>query len=603
MSEINLKRLLNRKEVALTIREFIDETSIAITDNLGNLILGNIRDPEADRFPIETSEEVLVGWIIGNREARTFVPIITYIINQEIEKKNLAQEVLGKYQEINLFYRLSEKIASVLELEVVVDLVIEEARKLIKTSSGSIMLFNQSLGILEVISSFGLDSCSIPVMPGRGIAGHVFSNGVAEIINDVLSDNRFIPTKNSISSIICAPLKTRDKVIGIIIFSNEKPVTYTGADLKLFSALAGQAAQAIENAILYAEKEGYARTLEQKVEDRTAELVATQKGLIQSEKLAALGQLVAGVAHEINTPLGAIRASISNISGDVQTTVSQLPQLLQRLSPKEQIDLFHLVETATQNKEILSSREERQFRKIIAKELEGLKISDIQEDIEILADTFVQMGITANIAPFVSLLQNPDRSKIMELAISLCSLIIDSNNITIAVERASKIVFALKTYARYDTSEHKVPAKIADSLDVILTLYSNLLKKGVEVTRQYQDIPDILCYPDELNQVWTNLIYNALQSMTYQGTLELEVGKQPEPMSDQIFVKITDSGKGIPPEIQERIFDPFFTTKPSGEGSGLGLSIAKKIIDKHHGAIAVESIPGRTTFTVTLPIL
>lgn len=594
---MNLKKLLTRKEVAFIICELTDKASLAITDTLGNLILGEIQDSEAEEFPIKVAEEVLVGWIIGDKQVEAFIPMITYIINQEIEKKTLAQEVLSKYQEINLFYRLSKKIASVLELEVVIKLVIEEARKLIKTSNGSIMLFNQTIGMLEVISTFGAEACSIPVMPDRGIAGYIFSSGIAEIVNDVLSDDRFIPTNNPISSLICAPLKTRDKVIGIIIFSNESSVTYTASDLKLFSALAGQAAKAIENALLYAEKEEYARTLEQKVKDRTAELVATQEELIQSEKLAALGQLVAGVAHEINTPLGAVRASISNINSDVQVIVSQLPQLLQQLSIEEQADFFLLIKTATQNRGIISSREERQFRRAIVKELGGLNLDNINDEIDFIADTFVQMGVIGNVTPFIPILQHNNRSKIMELATSLCNLISDSQNITIAVERASKIVFALKTYARYDSSEQKVPTKITESLDIILTLYSNLLKKGVEVVRKYNHNSEILCYPDELNQVWTNLIYNALQSMTYHGKLEIEV----EAKFKQVFVKITDSGTGIPPEIQAKIFDPFFTTKPSGEGSGLGLSIAKKIIDKHHGTIAVASIPGRTTFTVTLP--
>lgn len=597
MSEINLKKLLTRKEVALTIRELTNKTPLAITDARGNLILGEIPDPKIEGFPIKIAEDVLIGWIIGDQRVESFIPTITYILNQEIEKKTLAQEILSKYQEINLFYRLSEKIASVLELELVIKLVIEEARKLIKTSNGALMLFNQNIGMLEVASSFGFDACSMPVLPGRGIAGYIFSSGIAEIVNDVLSDDRFIPTNNPISSLICAPLKTRDKVIGIIVFSNDAPITYTASDLKLFSALAGQAAKAIENALLYTEKEEYARTLEQKVRDRTAELVATQEELIQSEKLAALGQLVAGVAHEINTPLGAVRASISNINSDAQTIVTQLPQLLQQLSLEEQAEFFLLIKTATQNRGVLSSREERQFRRAIIQELAGFNLDNINEKIDFIADNFVQMGIRGNITPFVGILQHHDRSKIMELATSLCNLLTDSQNITIAVERASKIVFALKTYARYDSSEEKVPAKITDSLDIILTLYSNLLKKGVEVVRKYNANPEILCYPDELNQVWTNLIYNSLQSMTYHGKLEIEVGERLK----QVVVKITDSGIGIPPEVQAKIFDPFFTTKPSGEGSGLGLSIAKKIIDKHYGTITVASIPGKTTFTVILP--
>jgi len=107
-----------------------------------------------------------------------------------------------------------------------------------------------------------------------------------------------------------------------------------------------------------------------------------------------------------------------------------------------------------------------------------------------------------------------------------------------------------------------------------------------------------LCYPDELNQVWANLVHNALQGMNNKGTLTINANRQ----DTRLLVSITDSGKGIPLEIQSKIFEPFFTTKAIGEGSGLGLHIVKKIIDKHSGTIEVESIPGRTTLTVSLPI-
>ncbi|NEO89658.1 MAG: GHKL domain-containing protein, partial [Moorea sp. SIO3G5] len=103
---------------------------------------------------------------------------------------------------------------------------------------------------------------------------------------------------------------------------------------------------------------------------------------------------------------------------------------------------------------------------------------------------------------------------------------------------------------------------------------------------------------DELNQVWTNLIHNALQAMENKGNLIINVRQE----DDQIKVSITDTGKGIPPEIQPKIFQPFFTTKPAGEGSGLGLDIVRKIVEKHHGHMEVESVPGETTFTVSLPI-
>jgi two-component system NtrC family sensor kinase len=108
----------------------------------------------------------------------------------------------------------------------------------------------------------------------------------------------------------------------------------------------------------------------------------------------------------------------------------------------------------------------------------------------------------------------------------------------------------------------------------------------------------VFCYPDELNQVWTNLIHNALQAMDYKGILTINATQQ----DTKVIITITDTGKGIPREIQDKIFEPFFTTKPTGEGSGLGLDIVQKIIEKHEGEIEVESMPGKTTFTVSLPI-
>jgi len=108
----------------------------------------------------------------------------------------------------------------------------------------------------------------------------------------------------------------------------------------------------------------------------------------------------------------------------------------------------------------------------------------------------------------------------------------------------------------------------------------------------------IMCYPDELNQVWTNLLHNALQAMDYRGTLQIEVKQQER----NLLVSIADTGKGISSEIMPRIFEPFFTTKAPGEGSGLGLDIVKKIIDKHEGEIDVESASGKTKFTVRLPL-
>ncbi len=326
------------------------------------------------------------------------------------------------------------------------------------------------------------------------------------------------------------------------------------------------------------------------------QLRATQTQLVQSEKMAALGQLVAGIAHEINTPLGAIRSSIENIISFFSDKLENLPQFLQTMSPEKQQDLFALSHDSIQQKTTFSSREKRKFKRQLTRTLEAENIPRP----ETIADTLVDLGIYHDITGVLPLLKDPQGEEILNVAYQLSSVEKSAQTIRTATDRAAKVVFALKTYARYDQMGKKVETHITEGIDTILTLYHNQIKQGVEVIQNYErTLPQILAYPDELNQVWTNLIHNALQAMNYSGTLTIDALQQ----NHQIIVKITDSGQGIPPEILPRIFDPFFTTKPIGEGSGLGLDIVRKIVIKHDGSIDVQSQPGKTIFTVALPIL
>jgi signal transduction histidine kinase len=321
-------------------------------------------------------------------------------------------------------------------------------------------------------------------------------------------------------------------------------------------------------------------------------LKLTQQELIQSEKMAALGQLVAGIAHEINTPLGAIRSSVENISAFLTEDMTKLASFLQSLSPKSQLEFFSLLQRIDQP--IITSKEKRKYRRALTRKLD---LEDI-ENSDIIADNLVEMGIYDNIKDILPLLKDTKSEHILYNAYRLSTLHKSTNTIAIASERAAKTVFALKSFARYDNTGAKVSANLVDTIETVLTLYHNKLKYGINVVKNYEQLPSVWCYPDELNQVWTNLIHNALQAMDNKGTLTIQLSKQ-----DQFaVVNITDTGSGIPDDIQNKIFDPFFTTKPSGEGSGLGLDIVKKIIDKHKGKIEFQSEIGETTFTVSIPI-
>ena len=235
--------------------------------------------------------------------------------------------------------------------------------------------------------------------------------------------------------------------------------------------------------------------------------------LIQSEKMAALGLLVAGVAHEINTPMGAIHSN-----NDIMTrAVGKVRKLLEPAPDKEVRRLLDILGEVCRNNEI-------------------------------------------------------------------------------ATERIMNIVRNLKNFARLDEAERK-KVNIHEGIESTLSLLRHQLKSRIRIVKCFGDIPEVECYPNELNQVFMNILVNAAQAIKHRGEITVKTWRE----GDRVKIAISDTGVGIPPENLSKVFDPGFTTKGVGLGTGLGLSICYKIVQEHRGTIEAESSKQGTTFTISIP--
>ena len=397
--------------------------------------------------------------------------------------------------------------------------------------------------------------------------------------------------KSAMRSAVLRQMLANGVRIGVVILQSHQEMAFRQREQEIFRTTVAYAAIALANASAFAS----AQTARLQAAKALEELKQAQGQVIQSEKMAALGQLVAGVAHEINTPIGAVKSSGRNIADALQQVLENLPKVFQMLGEAEQNSLIRLLAHINQPAKLLSSRDERALARALSLELEAAGLEGARHK----AGLLVQLRAQDSLPDYLALLKHPRNELILETAYSMATIASNTENINLAVERVAKIVFALKSYARFDRAEEFVDADLRDGLETVLTIYQSKLRAGIELVRNYGQVPRLPCLPDELNQVWTNLIYNALQAMQFKGVLRISLTCDEE----DAMVAISDSGCGIPAALLERIFDPFFTTKPIGEGSGLGLDIVRKIVDKHRGRIEVQSEDGvGSTFRVFLPL-
>jgi len=317
----------------------------------------------------------------------------------------------------------------------------------------------------------------------------------------------------------------------------------------------------------------------------------------QRDRLASLGKLAAGLAHELNNPAAAAKRAAAQLRDTLHRIKEASVQLGQQvLTPTQKAEIEKLESSFTQHD---SPPPDALMISDLEDQIDSLLRSRGQNDLWQLSAELAQRGIQP--AELESLFENLDagtaRAALVRIAASveIASLLQEIENST---SRISELVRAIKEYTYMDQSPVQ-NVDVVKSLETTLTMLNHKLKRGVTVQRDYQPVPFLVdSFGSELNQVWTNLIDNAIDAMSGKGELRLRTYRD----NGCVVVEIGDNGPGISPEIRSHIFEPFFTTKAVGEGTGLGLDTVQRIVRKHKGNIQLNSKPGDTRFQVWLPL-
>ena len=449
--------------------------------------------------------------------------------------------------DLEAMVQTSAALAQEVQLDRLVTVLLETARLQAGAERGALLLERSDGWWVEAIrEGTATDSAFLPEpltttrrVPAS-LVRYVVRTGQAVRLGEAASDRRFGADgyfrRQPVRSVLALPVVKQGTTLAVLYLDNGLTARGFPPDrVSLLQLWAGQAGVSIENARVYGE-------LEARVAARTEDLAVAldtlrraQRQMVEGEKMASLGQLTAGVAHEINNPVNFVVSSVPSLRRDVQDLVELLD--LYEAAVREH-GLAAQFQAPAQHAEAIDAAYTRQE---VAELLKGI------ED---------------------------------------------------GAQRTAEIVRGLRNFSRLDEDDVKM-AVVSEGVDSTLMLLKQQYEPRITVERDYGEVPPIECYPGQLNQVFMNLLVNAIQAIPGEGTIRVAVHQLAD---TDVEIRIGDSGVGMTPDVQRRIFEPFYTTKGVGEGTGLGLSISYGIVERHQGHLSVESTPGvGTTFIIRIP--